>query len=132
MHARSTVFLGPIVSDDVHVSPRHFCMAGHLPTGGSRLSPGSTISPGAILPLLVALRSQILDHTSLPQFSDRHYRGVFIRDLLMLLCGLHHFWIGYSILCMCLRRFVAGCGLLADFSCPLQLVSGPYAASSVL
>jgi hypothetical protein len=39
------------------------------------------------------VKQQCCDPTSLPRFSDRHYRGVFSRDVLMLLCGLHHFWI---------------------------------------
>jgi hypothetical protein len=84
----------------VPFSPCHSCMAGHLP-------PGSMNSLGPILPLPAALRGDILDPTSLPRFSDQHCRGVLSSDLLMLLCGLHHFWIRHSLLCISLRCILA-------------------------
>jgi hypothetical protein len=40
---------------------------------------------------------------------------------LMLLYGLHHSWIGLSLLCIGLHRFVAGCHLLAGLPCLLRL-----------
>jgi hypothetical protein len=97
--AAANSFLRPHVSrvlnfDEVSFAPCHFSTAEHLPAGGSRLPPGSAISPGASLPLLAALRGQIADPTPLPRFSDRHHCGVFLDDLLMLLYGLHHSWIG--------------------------------------
>jgi hypothetical protein len=78
----------------------HFSTAGQLPSGGSQLPPGSTIFPGNFPHFLGALRGHIPDLTPLPRSFDRHYCGVFLGDLLMLL--LHHSWIGLS-----LRRFSA-------------------------
>jgi hypothetical protein len=72
---------------------------GHRPAGGSQLPPGFTISLGPFLHFLEALRGQMADPTPLPRSSDLHYYGVFLGDLLMLLYGLHHFWIGFSLCC---------------------------------
>jgi hypothetical protein len=52
---------------------------------------------------LAALRGQIADPKRLPRSSDRHYCGVFLGNILMLLYGRHHSRIRRS-----LCRFIAG------------------------
>jgi hypothetical protein len=93
----STVFLSPKSVDELPFSPCHFCTAGPLPAWGSRLPPGSTISPGPFLPLLAALRCQTADPMPLPWFPEWYHCGLSLGDLLMLLYGLHRPWIGFSL-----------------------------------
>jgi hypothetical protein len=78
--ARSTVFI--FAMPLLHGGTPSY---GRQPTFSSSMN-----SQDPILPLLAVLCGQILDPTSLPRFSDRHYRGVFFGDFVMLLHGLHH------------------------------------------
>jgi hypothetical protein len=99
---RSTVYLGPNFPEFPFL-PCHSCTEGHLPAGGKRLPTGFMITLGCFLHFLAGLCDWRADRTLLPRSSDWHYCGVFLGDILMLLYGLHHSWIGLS-----LRRFSAG------------------------
>lgn len=83
----STVSMGPKFSEKFPFSPCHFCTARHLLAGDNQLLPGSTTSPDPFPQFLAALRGQILDHTVLPQSSDRHYCSIFLGDFLTILYG---------------------------------------------
>jgi hypothetical protein len=65
--------------------------------GGSSLCMWWSIPSTKYNLLLAAPRGQILVPTLLPQSYDQHHCGFFLGDLLMLLYGLHHSWIRFSL-----------------------------------
>jgi hypothetical protein len=104
---RSTISLGPNFPENLPFSLCHCCTTGHLSACGSQLPPGSTISSVQSFWLSVSPCSFMLARVPLLHRSRRFHYCLFLGDLLMLRYCLN-FWIGLSLLCICLRRFLGG------------------------
>jgi hypothetical protein len=92
--------------------------------------PGFTACLDPSLRFLAAPSDQILVPRPIPRSSARQYYVFFLTDLLLLLHGLYHSWVGLSFLVICLRRFLAGHCIFsiilpACYTCIHLLFEGP-------